>query len=727
MSRQKDRSSSCRIGPATLPVAAVAATVAGILTVVIWQFPRVIDADVKPLILEFGGGSSEPDDQASAKPSVDEAAGSRSAEVLNIGGHLTPSEPVRVETPGRGLILEWPRHQRKKRAGSLQGDDPKSQAVAILNEAQGYLDSGDLLRALRSARLAYSYPVQWESDEPNPEKLLEKLEKLTSDKSVVAAARQAIISRIAPNEKKTDDSLTVKKAVPAPKLPVQTENKVRARTLVEFSTETVPRIGVWEAADDPDDSIAAVRSGVVSLKKVKSAEQMPGHGVGSKKEVSPASAKKAEPGNTGTLKSVHPVAAVLQHRALERGVDADPQTLQSELRKRLSAQAASNMTATSRTEMNRWAASTRDGTERAVRADFAEKGRPTPSARLEVAEAASQADIRSVTGKKSASESHVEPAPFTLAPGVKLERATRVKDTEDRKRNNNDRQIEAGDGHEVAVATLSDSAVSSDSPVQTITLKVMGTLITIFAVLFFGTLFLLLALLGAGKKLLAGKGISFRIELVNGAAAANVASSVADDLRQTVVGEQREEISKTAEEPVAAVVADEATNQKPLATNVAPRATKIIVGSPAQATETDTGAVDLVSGTESPAPKDLSSPAVGGQAAPGATHAVDHSGSGAAQNDGLPSVRLYKASPRAMDTGIDLTEVEALEEERESTIDVGVGKVSRPEENRPVNPSDVSTAVGDPQATQQESAILLQMINSNVSLRSEIDSTKRAA
>ena len=43
----------------------------------------------------------------------------------------------------------------------------------------------------------------------------------------------------------------------------------------------------------------------------------------------------------------------------------------------------------------------------------------------------------------------------------------------------------------------------------------LATLTTIFAVLFFGSLFLLLAILAVGKKLIGENGVAFRIELVN--------------------------------------------------------------------------------------------------------------------------------------------------------------------------------------------------------------------
>ena len=62
-----------KFGGAPLPVAALAALFAGSATLMIWQSPRNIVADVKPLIMDFGRSKvqsssdlmSEPDDEPS--------------------------------------------------------------------------------------------------------------------------------------------------------------------------------------------------------------------------------------------------------------------------------------------------------------------------------------------------------------------------------------------------------------------------------------------------------------------------------------------------------------------------------------------------------------------------------------------------------------------------------------------------------------------------------------
>ena len=65
------------------------------------------------------------------------------------------------------------------------------------------------------------------------------------------------------------------------------------------------------------------------------------------------------------------------------------------------------------------------------------------------------------------------------------------------------------------IITDQRAAAPADSPIGTLTFDVLATLTTIFAVLFFGALFLFLAILAVGKKLIGEKGVAFRIELVN--------------------------------------------------------------------------------------------------------------------------------------------------------------------------------------------------------------------
>ena len=188
-----------KLGLAPLSAAALAALVAGSSTLVIWQSPRNIVADVKPLIMDFGRSriqsSSDQESEAADVASQEDSIGANS----DSSGVSVPfrrsREPVRTQRSNGGLVLEWPQ-QKTNKATESESSDARTQAKRILEEAEEYLLAGDLRRALTSARLAYSYPVKWEQGEQTPEELLAKLEALVSDPTFVATARREAISRI---------------------------------------------------------------------------------------------------------------------------------------------------------------------------------------------------------------------------------------------------------------------------------------------------------------------------------------------------------------------------------------------------------------------------------------------------------------------------------------------------------------------------------------------------
>ena len=109
MPRRKNILFRQKFGGAPLPVAALAALFAGSATLMIWQSPRNIVADVKPLIMDFGRSKVQsssdllpaPDDESSQQ-----SAGGLSAAGREVSGSSDRSlEPVRTQRSNGGLVL----------------------------------------------------------------------------------------------------------------------------------------------------------------------------------------------------------------------------------------------------------------------------------------------------------------------------------------------------------------------------------------------------------------------------------------------------------------------------------------------------------------------------------------------------------------------------------------------------------------------------------------------
>jgi len=382
-----------------LPVAALAALVAGSSTLMIWQSPGNLVADVKPLIMDFGRSKvqSSSDVQAeAANRSLDEPSAGSNESDSGIGGPYRRSrEPVRTERSNGGLVLEWP---QPKATETAEASDAKTQAKRILEEAEEHLLAGDLRRALTSARLAYSYPVKWEQGEQSPEELLAKLEALASDPTFVASARRDAVNRInSANNANSNNAST---------------DSFRPGSIVDSMPDRQTAIGVWKPAP---------ASGDVALADVALATQSENDAGSSNIETVSASA------------------------------DSEPQSPDFPALQPYQSQATTSA------------------------ASNGEPGRLNVDTHRQVSE--STAEFAAPAPAPVAPIQHLEPRPLII--------------------------------------TDQRAAAPAASPIGTLTFDVLATLTTIFAVLFFGALFLFLAILAVGKKLIGEKGVAFRIELVN--------------------------------------------------------------------------------------------------------------------------------------------------------------------------------------------------------------------
>jgi len=397
-----------KLGTAPLPVTVLAALVAGTSTLIIWQSPRNIVADVKPLIMDFG--------RSKVQSSNDLIPGAQNAASQQQTGpnesaddDSEPSrqsrEPVRTERSNGGLVLEWP---QEKPETKNQKSDTKAQAKKILKEAHDYLLIGDLRRALTSARLAYSYPVKWKPDEQSPEELLSKLEALIADPTFVAAARREAIDKINSANKANQTSSYVGNIR-------LTDNSIGQGNVVNSLPDRQTGIGVWNTAPIAEDEVdSAATSNSQSAVKFKINGPESG-------TIEMVAASEIAEHNSATFPALQPFRS---QPAIESAADTEPRRLTIDTHRQVSESTA----------------------------EFAAPSQITPN-------------------------NKVDPLPLIIAD----QRA----------------------------------AAPTASPIGTLTFDVLATLTTIFAVLFFGSLFLLLTILTAGKKLIGEKGLGFRIELVN--------------------------------------------------------------------------------------------------------------------------------------------------------------------------------------------------------------------
>lgn len=401
-----------RPGVAPLPIAAVSAVVAGLLTLVIWQSPKFISAEVQPLILDFGSfgarpqNTTESQDGDSSQQSEDASSSTSqavsTADASASGPARRSSEPIRTQSSNGGLVLEWPR-QRSQINSPVA--DAKSQAQNVLKEAEDFLKAGDLRRALNSARLAYSYPVNWQPGEQNPEELLTQLEALAKDPTFVDTARRAVISDI--------NSANGRSA------------SLRPSGIPDSAFERHSGIGVWKPASDSvgHDVVITATESHSDVENVPSFES-------------------SQHGESHVAMDGFEAASTAQFPESDSGGIPVSQPYASQ---------PSNPTDA--------------GTE---------PGRLNIGVHQQVSE--STADF--VAQRSLAAIERLEPRPLII--------------TDQR-----------------------TAAAPANSPIGTLTFDVLATLTTIFAVLFFGTLFLFLTVLAMGKKLLGDKGVAFRIELVN--------------------------------------------------------------------------------------------------------------------------------------------------------------------------------------------------------------------
>lgn len=420
MSGQKISLLRQKLGVATFPVIAGAALVAGTLTTLAWNSPSYIAADVQPLILDFG--------KSQAKPQNDDLSSPANSTAVETSGESPVSSqvPIRSESSNGGLVLEWPKSQPQSKKNSSTTDtettDTKSEARRVLREAEEYLQTGDLRRALISARLAYSYPVTWQADELAPEELLRQLETLTSDPAVIASNRKAVIEKI--NSANSDDG---PESESSPQSDLTFSDSSRPASVIDSSQQRSSGIGIWQPAPATPHSFT---------NNIESATYNESDAAPPLVEVETVSAAEFAQPSFGNS----PVSQPYQSQPSSFAAGDEPGRLDINTQQQASEPAAG----------------------------FPGQISPSPIERVDQRPLIIT-DQRAVTGQ-------------------------------------------------------------AESPVRSLTFDVLATLTTIFAVLFFGTLFLFLAVLGIGKKLIGKKGISFKIELVNNSPLAVVAGAAAPEV-----------------------------------------------------------------------------------------------------------------------------------------------------------------------------------------------------
>ncbi len=427
-----------------MPVAAFAALVAGSSTLMIWQSPGNLVAEVQPLIMDFGSSTNQSSsDQQSAVADTTSPGGSTGA-TSSDGGDVAPyrrsREPVRTQRSNGGLVLEW-RQPKATKTGAT--DDTRTQAREVLKEAEDYLLVGDLRRALTSARLAYSYPVIWDDDEQSPEELLAKLEALASDPTFIASARRDAVNRI--------NSANLANSEPDIKLSSDnkaTTDSLRPGSIVDSMPDRQTTIGVWKPA--PVHEVSFPSNEHPATGDVALAAQSENATNDNHSNIATVSATGVAASQSPDFPAFQPY----QSQPTTPGVsNSEPGRLNVDSHRQVSESTA----------------------------EFAAPAQFTPIQQL-------------------------EPRPLII--------------------------------------TDQRAAAASASPIGTLTFDVLATLTTIFAVLFFGALFVLLAVLAIGKKLIGEKGVAFRIELVNNspltiqaagmapvAASAGTQSVAADELK----------------------------------------------------------------------------------------------------------------------------------------------------------------------------------------------------
>lgn len=415
MSGQRESLLRRRFGVAPLPLAAGAAIVAGTLTLMIWQSPRSIVADVNPLILDFGstGTQSQRHQRGESADASTSDPGNPASDPDGPSEHAArrPGEPIRSQSSNGGLVLEWPRQRKQIDAAAA---DAKSQARQILEEAEAYLRAGDLRRALNSARLAYSYPVKWEADEQSPEELLAQLEALARNPVMLDAARHAAVQRInSANDLQAEASGT--RTAQASGEDPQTHSEPTSTTSVQPGAV----IGVWKPAPLPTVSVPT---------SVLSAET--------------SSGRQADGASVSFLESAGNIETASATRFAE--VESD------------------DVTVVQPYQSQPYLDAERSGAPR----------------RLDVTTHPQQAAAEFPGTGSLPLAGTPDPRPLIMT----------------------DQRM---------------GVDAAESPVTKLTFDVLATLTTIFAVLFFGALFLFLAILAVGRKLIGEKGVAFRIELVN--------------------------------------------------------------------------------------------------------------------------------------------------------------------------------------------------------------------
>jgi len=478
----------------------IAAAFAGTLTAAISQFPRMIEAEIQPLIMEFGDVEKSQD----AGSGTDHAAGSDadSTSSSSVSQQATSSaeseaapteraygEPIRRSKPGGGLVLEWPRRHRATREQAKE-NSPEAEARALLEEAQEHFDRGDVLRALRLARRAWSYPVDWPSGEPHPVALLDRIRELARDEGFVESVNQSVVAGIVPDDPESEETTEAsEERQPGNAGPVweshPTEVELGARRVVEFGREPDSRIGVWNALDRETGGSDEV-PGYARLADDALSGSMPPRLTDMEKDGQADAADEAVPALSSSWSAASPsgpseLSVASRHSPGDGSNRDEVRTADGEIghspeHGQPSVQSVEHLRAQSATETG---------------SDTDTESEPAAPSRLEP---------EATAGRPMAPET----AAYATGPAVVPQQAP---------------------AQPLVITTRPEA--SSGSPVETISTNVLGTLITIFAVLFFGSLFLLLLLIAVGKKLLGENGISLRVELVN--SSLSLKSSAADE------------------------------------------------------------------------------------------------------------------------------------------------------------------------------------------------------
>lgn len=283
-------------------------------------------------------------------------------------------------------------------------------------------------------------------------------------------------------------------------------------------------------------------------------------------------------------------------------------------------------------------------------------------------------------------------------------------------------------GLEESVAPSSSEQRRTSTLIDGTATNVLTTLVAVFAVLFFGSLLVLLAIMSCTRRLLAGNGITFRVEVINSAAPAMAAAPVMNVTVPAAVtpvpaaDEANTSKANTATnaEPVSEARSEESEEQTsaPIESTKLPAPTPLTTTTSPLVASDEPSIVDAAS--ETPSESDVGETV----ALADRTDTEIHEAEMAAETEPEAEVELAAQPERLSPVAATQAEIVAETEQ--------VAETDQTEQNS-IDAADVSDTSRDvipmsaQQADEPQSPILAQFINSNTQLRSDLADRQRRA